>query len=92
MNVSESTVVLGIENAISAQRRDPELQLGVFVGPPSSLAYGVRKEDTALLAALSEYVTNLRRTPTWNRLVVKYFGASAPEVLRKARGEDPLAN
>jgi len=87
-----SAVVLGIENAISAQRRDPELQLGAFVGPPSSLAYGVRKEDTALLAALSEYVTNLRRTPTWNRLVVKYFGASAPEVLRKARGEDPLAN
>lgn len=82
-------VVLGIENAITAQRRDPELQLGMFVGPPSSLAYGVRKEDAALLAALSEYVANLRRTPTWNRLVVKYFGDSAPEVLRKARGEEP---
>lgn len=82
-----SAVVLGVENAITAQRADPDIQLGMFVGAPSSLAYGLRKEDTALLAALNEYVTNLRRTPTWNRLVVKYFGASAPEVLRKARGE-----
>jgi hypothetical protein len=27
----------------------------------------------------------MRRTPTWNRLVVKYFSQAAPEVLRKAR-------
>jgi ABC-type amino acid transport substrate-binding protein len=82
-----TAVVLGIENAISAQRQDAEIQLGTFVGPPSSLAYGVRKEDAALLAALNEYIGNLRRTATWNRLVVKYFGEAAPEVLRKARGE-----
>ena len=80
-----TAVVLGIENAISEQRKDPFIQLGTFVGPPSSLAYGVRKEDAALLAALNEYIANLRRTPTWNRLVVKYFGEAAPEVLRKAR-------
>ena len=80
-----TAVVLGIENAMSEQRKDPFIQLGTFVGPPSSLAYGVRKEDTALLAALNEYITNMRRTPTWNRLVVKYFGQAAPDVLRKAR-------
>jgi ABC-type amino acid transport substrate-binding protein len=83
-----SAVVLGVENAITEQRKDPQIQLGTFVGPPSSLAYGVRKEDTALLAALNEYIVNLRRTPTWNRLVVKYFGDAAPEVLRKARGQE----
>jgi ABC-type amino acid transport substrate-binding protein len=82
-----TAVVLGIENAISAQRQDPEIQLGTFVGPPSSLAYGVRKEDAALLAALNAYIGNLRRTATWSRLVVKYFGEAAPEVLRRARGE-----
>jgi hypothetical protein len=27
----------------------------------------------------------VRRTPTWSRLVVEYFGSSAPEILRKAR-------
>jgi ABC-type amino acid transport substrate-binding protein len=59
----------------------------MFVGPPGSLAYGLRKEDAALLAALDAYIENLRRTATWNRLVLKYFGESAPEVLRKARQE-----
>ena len=82
-----TAVVLGVENAITAQRDDPAMQLGLFLGPPRSLAYAVRKEDGALLAALNEYVENLRRTPTWSRLVVKYFGDAAPEILRKARQE-----
>jgi ABC-type amino acid transport substrate-binding protein len=82
-----SAVVLGVENAITAQRDDPAMQLGVFLGPPRSLAYAVRKGDAALLAALNEYIENVRRTPTWSRLVVKYFGESAPEILKKARQE-----
>jgi peptidoglycan lytic transglycosylase F len=80
-----TAVVLGIESAITAQREDPQIELGTFVGPPRSLAYGVRKGDTALLRALDEYIDNLRRTPTWNRLVVEYFGDAAPEILRRAR-------
>jgi len=36
---------------------------------------------------LNDYISNLRKTPTWNRLVVKYFGDRAIEVLRRARGE-----
>jgi polar amino acid transport system substrate-binding protein len=80
-----TAVVLGVENAMDAQRKDPALELGTFVGPPSSLAYGVRKEDKALLAALNDYISNLRRSPTWSRLVVKYFGDSAVDVLKKAR-------
>ena len=80
-----TAVVLGIESAIAAQRHDPRITLGTFVGPPRSLAYGVRKQDAALLSALSEYIDNLRRTPTWSRLVVEYFGDAAPDILRKAR-------
>jgi hypothetical protein len=30
---------------------------------------------------------NLRRTPTWNRLVLKYFGEQAPDILKRARGQ-----
>jgi ABC-type amino acid transport substrate-binding protein len=78
---------LEIQAAIVARRHDPDLQIGVFVGPPASLAYGVAKEAPALRDALNEYIHNLRRTPTWSRLVVKYFGETALEVLRKARGE-----
>ncbi len=57
----------------------------MFLGPPRSLAYAVRKEDRELLRVLDGYIDNVRKTPTWSRLVVKYFGAAAPEVLKKAR-------
>jgi ABC-type amino acid transport substrate-binding protein len=80
-----TAVVLGIESAIAARNMDAELELGAFVGPPRSLAYGLRKQDTELLAALDDYVANVRKTTTWSRLVVEYFGGAAPEILRKAR-------
>lgn len=80
-----TAVVLGIENAISAQRTDAALQLGLFLGPPKSLAWAVRKADSALLQACNQYIENMRRSPTWSRLVVKYFGEAAPAVLKKAR-------
>lgn len=80
-----SAAVWGVESAIALQREDAQIQLGMFLGAPGSLAYAVRKGDAKLLAALNEYIENLRRTPTWSRLVVKYFGEAAPEVLRKAR-------
>ena len=80
-----SAVVLGVESAIAARRLDAQIELGAFVGPPRSLAYGVRKQDAALLQALDDYVDNVRKTTTWSRLVVEYFGDAAPEILRKAR-------
>ncbi|HEY7409699.1 MAG TPA: transporter substrate-binding domain-containing protein [Vicinamibacteria bacterium] len=80
-----TAVVLGLESAIVAQRDDPEIQIGLFLGQPGSLAYGVRKEDTALLEALNAYIENLRRTPSWNRLVLKYFGDRSLDILKKAR-------
>jgi ABC-type amino acid transport substrate-binding protein len=80
-------VVLGVESAITAKRADPKIELGVFLGPPGSLAFGARKQDEALLEALDAYIENLRKTATWSRLAVKYFGESAPEVLKKARAE-----
>jgi ABC-type amino acid transport substrate-binding protein len=80
-----TAAVWGVESAIAAQREDPAIQIGMFLGPPSSLAYAVRKDEGALLQALDDYISNLRRTPTWSRLVVEYFGAAALEVLKKAR-------
>jgi ABC-type amino acid transport substrate-binding protein len=79
--------VLGVEDAIAEQRSDPELELGIFLGPPRSLAYAVAKSDTALLAALDAYIDNVKKTATYSRLVVKYFGEKAPEALKKARSE-----
>lgn len=80
-----TAAVWGVESAVATSREDPAIELGLFLGPPRSLAYGVRRGDTALKQALDEYIRNLRKTPTWNRLVVKYFGEAAPEILKKAR-------
>jgi ABC-type amino acid transport substrate-binding protein len=66
-------------------RKDPELHVGLMIGPPTSVGFAVRKDEPRLLAALNDYVTNVRRTPTWSRLVVKYFGESGLEILRKSR-------
>ena len=77
-------VVLGIEDAIVARRSDPELELGAFLGPPGSLAWGVRKDDGELLALLNAHIENTRRSIGWNRLVVSYFGEDSVEILRKA--------
>jgi ABC-type amino acid transport substrate-binding protein len=80
-------IVFPVEHAILEQHKDPALQLGMFVGPPVSLAFGLRKGDVQLKQVLDEYLENLRRTPTWSRIVVKYLGESAPDILKKARTE-----
>lgn len=82
-----TATVQGVEFALAPQQDDPTVQLGMFLGPPQSIAMGVRKEDQQLLAALNDYIGNVRKTATWNRLVIQYFGSRAIDVLRRARGE-----
>jgi len=76
-----------IHTAIVSQRADPDLQIGVAIGPPVSLAYGVRKTDGHLLAALNAHLLSVRQTGIWNRLAVKYFGPAALDILQSARKE-----
>jgi len=59
----------------------------MLLGKPESVAFGVRKEDTRLLAALNDHIANARKSGAWSRLAHKYFGESALEILRKARSE-----
>jgi ABC-type amino acid transport substrate-binding protein len=84
-----SAVIWALDGALPAQREDPALQIGAVVGTAGSMAYGVRKEDRALRQALDDYISNLRKTPSWSRLVVKYFGADAIAVLNKAGATPP---
>jgi membrane-bound lytic murein transglycosylase F len=77
-----SAVVMPVDRALVEKRRSPELELGVFLPPSPGRAWALRKDTPALLHALDEYITNVRRTPTWNRLVVKYYGDLALEVLK----------
>lgn len=71
--------------ALVEARRDPDLQAGAFVGAPTSVGFAVRRDEPKLRAALDAYVGNVRRTPTWSRLVVKYFGESGLDILRRSR-------
>ena len=61
-----------------ASRQTKGLLAGMTVGPPGQVAWAVR---AAL--ALNEYLTNVRRGPFWSRLIVKYFGDQALQVLDK---------
>jgi polar amino acid transport system substrate-binding protein len=68
------------EFALSA-KRVKGLHAGIVVGPSGRVAWAVRKEDASLRAALDEYLSNARRAASWNRLLVKYFGDQALDVL-----------
>ena len=80
-----TATVMAATEFVLAQRHDPDLQAGVVLGSPGSAAWALRKEDKQLKAALDDYLTNLRRTGSWSRLVVKYFGRDALSVLGKQR-------
>jgi polar amino acid transport system substrate-binding protein len=83
-------VVMSVAWAVVARHRDPDLELGPFVGPPTTAAFAVSKRSPLLLASLDEYLANVRRTSTWSRLVVKYFHESGLEILKRSR-PDPGA-
>lgn len=82
-----SALVVSTPVAVLESRKDPAIELGLFLGHPAHLAYGVPKGSPELIKALNEYITNLRRTTTWSRLIVKYFGETSLEILKRARGE-----
>jgi len=60
------------------------LVAGVLVGARHSAAWGLRKEDQALKAALDEYLRLKQQSASWSRLVVKYFGPDALAILDRA--------
>ena len=80
-----TAVVLPISELALASREFSGLQAGATVGPPGRVAWAVRKEDEALRRALDEHIANVRRGPTWSRLIVKYFGDQALAVLGRVR-------
>jgi ABC-type amino acid transport substrate-binding protein len=74
-----------LEDAMLAQKKDPAIQIGMFLGPPESLAYGLQKGSAQLKSALNEHIRLVKQSGTWSRLTVTYFGSSAPQILKRAR-------
>ena len=80
-----NAMVLPISELVVVCATRPASLAGVTVGPRGKVAWAVRKQDTALRAALDEYLANVRRGPSWSRLLVQYFGDQALQVLGRGR-------
>lgn len=60
---------------------------GLALRPAVPAAWGVRKSDPLLRAEMDAYLQNLKRSATWSRLVVQYFGEDALRLLGREREE-----
>ncbi len=79
--------VTGVVDFLLQRRRHRDLEAGLALGATQSSAWAVRKGSPELRKALDAYLGELRRGPNWSRLLVKYFGDDAPEVL----GREPIS-
>jgi ABC-type amino acid transport substrate-binding protein len=78
-------LVMPVSELALAMKALPALQPGVQVGATGTVAWAVRREDVALRQALDRHLENVRRSASWNLLLVKYFGERAPLVLGHRR-------
>lgn len=80
-----AALLLELPEALAARRRDPALQLGVFLGTRQSLVCAVRPADRPLLGQLDQYLGSVRSTSSWAVIITRAFGPDALEVLSRAR-------
>jgi ABC-type amino acid transport substrate-binding protein len=76
-----TATVTDVLDFLVRRRTDKDLQVGMTLGAALSSAWAVRKTDPQLRQALDSYLAQLRGSPNWSRLLVKYFGEDAPAVL-----------
>jgi ABC-type amino acid transport substrate-binding protein len=78
-------VMMALLDYALAQKRDPALVAGAFVGPTSSAAFGVRKDEPLLLEALNGYLTGMGQARHF--LMFKYLSEEALSLIALARHE-----
>jgi ABC-type amino acid transport substrate-binding protein len=76
-------VVMDLVDFALAQKHDPELVAGAFLGPVTSGAFAVRPGETRLLAALNSYLQGTRQAQ--HALVFKYLSEEALSLIALAR-------
>ena len=79
--------VTGVLDFLLQRRKHGALEAGLALGEALSSAWAVRKSSPELRRALDAYLGELRRSPNWSRLLVKYFGDDAPAIL----GREPVS-
>jgi hypothetical protein len=83
-----SALVIELPDALRARTRDPQLEIGVFLGGRRSRVYVVNKGDRALRERLDSFLRSLRLTASWPSMVVRHYGASTFEILARAHLTD----
>ena len=83
---AQATVMAVFDFAL-AQKHDPALEAGPFLGVPGVAAWGLRKEDEPLRRSIDDYLLTLTTSPAKSTLLVKYFSEEALVLLRRARKE-----
>lgn len=78
----DATVMALLDFAL-AQKHDPDLVAGPFIGPAGSAALGLRRQDTALAAALNAYLAGVRQAR--HGLMFKYLSEDALSLIALAR-------
>jgi ABC-type amino acid transport substrate-binding protein len=79
-----TAALIAVPNVAALRPRFPGLEYGAPMDQVQSAAWAVRKQDAQLKRVLDDYITNVRRSGRWNRLIVKHFGAEALTVLGRA--------
>jgi ABC-type amino acid transport substrate-binding protein len=78
-------VVMALLDFALAQKHDPELVAGAFVGPAAVAAMAVRPEDRRLLESLDGYLQGMRQAR--HALMFKYLSEDALSLIALARRE-----
>lgn len=81
---SAEAVIVDMHEALTLQRTDPALQLGVFVGPRQAIRFAVRRGDPRL-GALNAYLAQVRASSSWGMLLARHLGPSGMEALGRAK-------
>ncbi len=79
-----TAALIAMPDIASFRHLFPGLRYGAPMGEVTSAAWAIRKGSPELRAKVDEYLTNIRRSGAWSRLLVKHFGAEALAVLGRA--------
>ena len=80
-----SAIVMPVADLALAMKRRPGVREGIPVGESMSGCWAVRKTSPLLKQKLDAFLSTARAGNVWSRLVVKYYGDRAVQILRKAK-------
>lgn len=78
-------VVMPVADLALAMKRHPGLREGPPLGESMSGCWAVRKASPLLQEKLDAFLSTARSGNVWSRLVVKYYGDRAVQILKKAK-------